>query len=69
MFERTDDEIVKKTRVLQVLRALPGNPAKVTALMTASGVDENRRVGGLARRAACEAARGRLAVSCGQPRT
>ena len=48
VFERTDDEIVKKTRVLRVLRALPGyGPAKVAALMTASGVDEKRRVGGL----------------------
>jgi hypothetical protein len=48
VFERVDDEVVKKTRVLQVLRALPGyGPAKVTALMTASGVDEKRRVGGL----------------------
>jgi ribosomal protein S13 len=48
VFERTDDEIVRKTRVLRVLRALPGyGPAKVAALMTASGVDEKRRVGGL----------------------
>ena len=48
VFERADDDIVKKTRVLQVLRALPGyGPAKVTALMTSSGVDEKRRVGGL----------------------
>jgi hypothetical protein len=48
LFERADDDIVKKTRVLQVLRALPGyGPAKVTALMTSSGVDEKRRVGGL----------------------
>jgi ribosomal protein S13 len=48
VFERTDDEIVKKTRVLRVLRALPGyGPAKATALMAASGVDEKRRVGGL----------------------
>src|SRR4051794_41296367 len=48
VFERTDDEIVKKTRVQQVLRALPGyGPAKVAALMTESGVDEKRRVGGL----------------------
>ena len=48
LFERADDDIVKKTRVLQVLRALPGyGAAKVTALMTASGVDEKRRVGGL----------------------
>src|SRR4051794_41571548 len=48
VFERTDDEIVKKTRVQQVLRALPGyGPAKVAALMTDSGVDEKRRVGGV----------------------
>jgi hypothetical protein len=48
VFERVDDEVVKKTRVLQVLRALPGyGPAKVAALMSASGVDEKRRVGGL----------------------
>jgi S13-like H2TH domain len=47
VFDRPD-EIAKKTRVLQVLRALPGyGPAKVTALMTSSGVDEKRRVGGL----------------------
>jgi hypothetical protein len=48
VFERADDEVVKKTRVLQVLRAVPGyGPAKVAALMSASGVDEKRRVGGL----------------------
>jgi hypothetical protein len=48
VFERADDEMVKKTRVIQVLRALPGyGPAKVTALMTTSGIDEKRRVGGL----------------------
>jgi ribosomal protein S13 len=48
VFERTDDAIMNKTRVQQVLRALPGyGPAKATALMTASGVDEKRRVGGL----------------------
>lgn len=48
VFERADDEIVKKTRVLQVLRALPGyGPSKVAALMATSGVDEKRRVGGL----------------------
>jgi ribosomal protein S13 len=56
VFERADDEIVKKTRVVRVLRALPGyGPAMVTALMTASGVDEKRRVGGLT-----EQQRGRL---------
>jgi hypothetical protein len=48
VLNRADDDLVKKTRVLQILRALPGyGPAKVTALMTASGVDEKRRVGGL----------------------
>jgi len=48
VFEQADDEIVKKTRVLRVLRALPGyGPAKATALMNASGVDAKRRVGGL----------------------
>lgn len=47
VFGRTD-EIVKKTRVVQVLRALPGyGAAKVTALMANSEVDEKRRVGGL----------------------
>jgi hypothetical protein len=47
VFER-DDEIAKKTRVMQVLRALPGyGAAKVTALMTTCEVDEKRRVGGL----------------------
>ena len=47
LFERSDD-IVKKTRVVQVLRALPGyGTAKVAALMAASEVDEKRRVGGL----------------------
>jgi len=48
VFDRSDDEVVKKTRVVQVLRALPGyGAAKVAALMAASGVDEKRRVGGL----------------------
>jgi hypothetical protein len=47
IFER-DDEIAKKTRVMQVLRALPGyGAAKVTALMTTCEIDEKRRVGGL----------------------
>ena len=54
VFAQTDDDIVKKTRVQQVLRALPGyGAAKVTALMTASGVDEKRRVGSLTK-AQCE---------------
>ena len=47
VFER-DDDVAKKTRVVQVLRALPGyGAAKVTALMTACEIDEKRRVGGL----------------------
>ena len=47
VFER-DDDIAKKTRVIQVLRALPGyGAAKVTALMATCEVDEKRRVGGL----------------------
>ena len=48
VLDRGDEAVVKKTRIAQVLRALPGyGPAKVTALMAASGVDEKRRVGGL----------------------
>ena len=48
LLERGDEDVVKKTRVQQVLRALPGyGQAKVTAVMTSSGVDEKRRVGGL----------------------
>ena len=48
VFNRADEDVVKKTRVVQVLRSLPGyGAAKVTALMTASGVDEKRRIGGL----------------------
>jgi hypothetical protein len=48
VLDRADNEVVKKTRVQQLLRALPGyGAAKVSALMTASGVDEKRRVGGL----------------------
>ncbi|MFC5830688.1 integration host factor, actinobacterial type [Nonomuraea insulae] len=43
-----EQEIVRKTRVSQLLRALPGfGPAKVAALMATCGVAENRRVGGL----------------------
>lgn len=47
VLDRSDD-IAKKTRLQQVLRALPGyGPAKVAAVMASSGVDEKRRVGGL----------------------
>ena len=42
------DDVAKKTRVVQVLRALPGyGAAKVAALLADAGVDEKRRVGGL----------------------
>lgn len=50
VFERAagGEEIVKRTRVSQVLRALPGyGPAGVAALMATCGVDVKRRVGGL----------------------
>jgi hypothetical protein len=48
VFGRAGEEVVKRTRVVQVLRAAPGyGPAKVAALMAISGVDEKRRVGGL----------------------
>ena len=48
LFDRADEDVVKKTRVVQVLRALPGyGAAKVAALMSANDVDEKRRVGGL----------------------
>ena len=46
--ERADEEVVKKTRVVQVLRALPRyGAAKVATAMATSGVDEKRRMGGL----------------------
>ncbi len=42
------DNVAKKTKVTQVLKALPGyGPAKVAALIEKLGIDENRRVGGL----------------------
>jgi hypothetical protein len=44
---RTDD-IATKTKVLQVLKALPGyGPAKAAAVMEEAGIDDKRRVGGL----------------------
>jgi hypothetical protein len=43
-----EDTVAKKTKVVQVLKALPGyGPAKVSALIEQLGIDENRRVGGL----------------------
>jgi len=51
-----EDDLTKRTRVVQVLRAVPGyGPAKVAAVMATCGVDEKRRVGGLG-----EQQRGRL---------
>ncbi|MGQ0842609.1 MAG: integration host factor, actinobacterial type [Sporichthyaceae bacterium] len=48
VFERTDD-IARRTRLGQVLRALPGyGPVKVAALCTEVGVDPDRRLGVLA---------------------
>ncbi|MCG5218195.1 integration host factor, actinobacterial type [Streptosporangium sp. KLBMP 9127] len=43
-----EDDITKKTKVSQALRAVKGvGPAKATALMEQAGVDVNRRIGGL----------------------
>ncbi|MGW6501365.1 integration host factor, actinobacterial type [Nonomuraea angiospora] len=43
-----DDDLVKRTSVSQVLRAVPGcGPARVAAVMAAFGVEVKRRVGGL----------------------
>jgi hypothetical protein len=43
-----EDNIAKKTKVSQLLKALPGyGPAKATALMEEAGIDEGRRLGGL----------------------
>ncbi|MFI6743141.1 hypothetical protein ACIBI9_60525 [Nonomuraea sp. NPDC050451] len=60
MFARAEEEtVVKKTRVVQVLRAVPGyGPAKVAALMATCGVEVERRVGGLE-----EAQRERLLIA------
>ncbi|SDR16665.1 integration host factor, actinobacterial type [Thermostaphylospora chromogena] len=43
-----DDEVTKKTKVSQALRAVKGiGPAKANALMEQAGIDPNRRIGGL----------------------
>ncbi|GAA4952518.1 integration host factor, actinobacterial type [Nonomuraea thailandensis] len=49
VFARAEEEtLVKKTRVVQVLRAMPGyGPAQVAALIAICGVEVKRRVGGL----------------------
>src|SRR5258708_4079528 len=42
------DDITKKTKVAQVIKAMPGyGPAKAAAVMEEAGIDDNRRVGGL----------------------
>lgn len=47
VLDRTD-EVARRTKVAQVLKALPGyGPAKVAKLMADADVDEKRRVGGL----------------------
>jgi hypothetical protein len=47
VFDR-DDTVVKRTRVVELLRVVPGfGPAKVAALMAVCGVDQKRRVGEL----------------------
>jgi hypothetical protein len=47
LLNRTDN-VAKKTKVSQVIRALPGyGPAKAAAVMEEAGIDDNRRVGGL----------------------
>jgi ribosomal protein S13 len=47
VLSKTDD-ITKKTKVSQVIRAMPGyGPAKAAAVMEEAGIDDNRRVGGL----------------------
>ncbi|MEU7749336.1 integration host factor, actinobacterial type [Nonomuraea sp. NPDC049158] len=60
VFARANEEtVVSKTRVVQVLRAVPGyGPAKVAALMATCGVEVQRRVGDLG-----EAQRERLLIA------
>ncbi|WP_269858582.1 integration host factor, actinobacterial type [Streptomyces sp. RPT161] len=51
------DPVVAKTKVSQLLRAVPGlGPAKVGALMDEIGIDPDRRVGGLGDRQRSELA-------------
>jgi hypothetical protein len=47
LLDRTDN-VAKKTKVAQIIKALPGyGPAKAAAVMEEAGIDDNRRVGGL----------------------
>ena len=42
------EEMVKKTKVTALIKALPGyGPAKAAKLMADAEIDENRRIGGL----------------------
>lgn len=46
-----DDEIVRKTKLAQLLKALPGyGPAKVDELLEQVQIPDNRKVGGLGQR-------------------
>ena len=46
-----EDTVVGKTKVAQLVKALPGyGPAKVTALLEKAGIPEERRVAGLGQR-------------------
>ncbi|MGI5290410.1 integration host factor, actinobacterial type [Nonomuraea polychroma] len=48
VFERSGQDLVGRTRVVQALRAVPGyGPARVAALMAICGVAENQRVAAL----------------------
>lgn len=43
-----DDDIAKRTRVMQLLRAVPGyGPVLATGVLTSCGIDDKRRVGAL----------------------
>ncbi|MGK5630793.1 integration host factor, actinobacterial type [Streptomyces sp. URMC 123] len=46
-----EDPIIGKTKVVQLLRAVPGvGPAKAAAMMDEIGIDANRRAAGLGER-------------------
>lgn len=48
VFERSEQDLIGRTRVVQVLRAVPGyGPARVAALMATCGVAEKQCVGAL----------------------
>lgn len=51
VLQRADaDEIVQKTKVVQLLKALPGyGPATVSQLLEQAKIPENRKIGGLGR--------------------